>query len=107
MDKEAFEDESVYWPLRLLKWLARFPHEFGTWLGFGHTVPHGDPPGPFAADTELCGAILLPPVLGPDGFERVEAAERTINVFAVIPLYADEMDLKLTELVDPARPSVA
>jgi Suppressor of fused protein (SUFU) len=122
-DQEALEDESNYWPLRLLKRLARFPHEYGTWLGFGHTVPNGDPPEPFAPDTELCGAILLPPVLGPDGFERVEAAGREINVLAVIPLHADEMDLKLdrgsdelidrlddadlSELLDPSRPSVA
>lgn len=123
MNSEAFEDESVYWPLRLLKFLARFPHEYDTWLWLGHTVPHGDPPEPFAPDTELCGAIVLPPVLGPDGFERAEAAGRDINVHAVIPLHADEMELKLrkgsdalverldqaglSELLDPGRVSVA
>jgi len=123
MEKAAFEDESHYWPLRLLKQLARLPHEYDTWLGYGHTVPNGDPPEPYAPNTELSGAVLLPPVLGPDGFERVEAAGRAINVFAVIPLYAGEMDLKLdegsdelidrldaaeaSELLDPRRPSVA
>jgi hypothetical protein len=122
LEDEAFQDESIYWPLRVLKFLARFPHEYETWLGYGHTVPHGDPPEPFAPNTELCGAILLPPVLGPDGFEHAEAAGREINVLAVIPLHADEMDLKLrkgsealaglfdqaelSELLDPGRPSV-
>jgi suppressor of fused protein SUFU len=28
LEREAFEDESVYWPLRLLKFLARLPHEY-------------------------------------------------------------------------------
>jgi hypothetical protein len=64
----------------------------------------------------------LTPVLGPEGFERAEAAGREINVLGVIPLHDDEMDLKLrkgaealvdlldeaelSELLDPARPSV-
>ncbi|MFQ8729788.1 MAG: suppressor of fused domain protein [Enterocloster bolteae] len=28
---------SEYWPIRLIKYLARFPHEYSTWLGWG---PH-------------------------------------------------------------------
>ena len=123
LEQEAFEDESVYWPLRTLKFLARTPHEYDTWFSYGHTIPNGDPPEPYAPNTQLCGAILLTPVLGPDGFERAEAAGREINVLAVIPLHDDEMDLKLkkgsdalvglldeaelSELLDPARPSVA
>jgi suppressor of fused protein SUFU len=67
--------------------------------------------------------ILLPPVLGPDGFEQADVGGRQINILAVIPLHADEMDLKLakgsdrlidlldraevSELLDPNRPSVA
>ena len=43
------EDERWYWPIRNLKALARLPHEYETWLGFGHTVPNGDPPEPYAA----------------------------------------------------------
>jgi hypothetical protein len=123
LEDEAFADESVYWPIRLLKTLARLPHEYDTWLGYGHTIPNSDPPEPYAANTELCGAILLTPVLGPDGFDRAEAAGREVSVLAVIPTHADEMDLKLkkgadelaglfdeaelSELLDPARPSVA
>ena len=122
MEQEAFEDESVYWPFRMLKMLARFPHEYDTWLGFGHTVPHGDPPEPFAPDTGLSGAIILAPVLGPEGFELAEVGGRHINVLAVIPLHADELDLKLdkgtdalldlldraelSELLNPGRASV-
>lgn len=123
LEEEAFEDESAYWPVRLLKMLARAPHEYDTWLWYGHTIPNSDPPEPYAANTELCGAILLTPVLGPDGFDRAEVAGREISVLAVIPIHADEMDLKLkkgadelaglfdeaelSELLDPARPSVA
>jgi len=38
-------DERHFWPLPWLWKLARFPHEYRTWLGYGHTVPNGDPPG--------------------------------------------------------------
>ena len=30
-----------FWPIRMLKFLARFPHEYQTWLGWGHTIPNG------------------------------------------------------------------
>ena len=122
LEEGAFEDESAYWPIRLLKVLARLPHEYGTWLWYGHTIPNGDPPEPYAPNTELCGAILLTPVLGPDGFDRAEVAGREISVLAALPIHADEMDLKLergaeelaelfdkaelSELVDPGRPGV-
>jgi suppressor of fused protein SUFU len=123
LEQEAIErDESAYWPLRLLKFLARFPHEYDTWIGYGHTIPHGDPPAPFAPNTELCGAIVLPPLLGPEGFETASVAGRQINVLGVVPIHADEMELKLekgtdalvdlldqaglSELLDPGRRSV-
>jgi hypothetical protein len=124
LEQEAFEDESNYWPIRLLKFLARVPHEFDTFLWYGHTVPNGDPAEPYAPNTELCCAFIAPPVLGPDQFPRLELADgRTVGFYAVVPLYADEMQFKLdkggdalvdrldkagvTELIDPERPSVA
>src|SRR5439155_11079655 len=51
LEQEDFKDEAKFWPVRLLKFLARLPHEYDTWLSFGHTVPHGDPPEPFADST--------------------------------------------------------
>src|SRR5690606_33353617 len=40
LDQASFQDENWYWPVRLLKSLARLPHKHATWLGFGHTVPN-------------------------------------------------------------------
>ena len=72
ISEEAFRDEANYWPLRLLKTLARLPATYNTWLGFGHTVPNGDPAEPYDDSTELCGAIVLP--LAHD-FARVRFAD--------------------------------
>lgn len=92
----AFKDEKNYWPVRLLKYIARFPHEYNTWLGFAHTVPNGNPPQPLADDTKLSGLILLPPIMANKEFISVKVdEERTINFYAIIPLYVEEMNYKL------------
>ncbi|MBB4635084.1 suppressor of fused domain protein [Longimicrobium terrae] len=119
---EAFEDEANYWPLRWLKILARFAHEYDTWLSFGHTMPNGNPPEPFAPSTQLCGMMLVPPAQAPDFFELDAGGGRTIHFWSLLPLHGDEVDLKLREgadalldrfdkagvgeVINPARPSV-
>jgi hypothetical protein len=122
MGDEDWKDERHYWPVRLLKFLARLPHEYDTWLGNGHTIPNDDPPRPYARGTRLCGAILAAPLLPPDAFRVLDRPEGPIAFYGVLPLYAAEMELKLadgadalydrlgaagvTELVDPGRPGV-
>jgi len=123
LDEEAFADERVYWPVRLVKDLARLPHEFETFLYYGHTVPNGDPPEPYASDTELCGAIISVPELTSEPFDVLEVGDgRIVRFYAVVPLHRNEMQFKLekgaealwerlaeagvTELLDTARESV-
>lgn len=94
--QKAFEDENWYWPVRLLKTMARFPHKYRTWFAYGHSMPHGDPAAPYASDTQLCGALLLPSVTVPDEFATLRIdAEKEIDFLAIVPLYRDEMELKL------------
>jgi hypothetical protein len=96
---ERFKDERVYWPVRLLKMLARIPHEFSSWLGWGHSIPNGDPAKPYAPGTQLSGAVLIPPYLfGEDLFEV--PGEPPMHLFQVLPVTSREMDLKLKVGVD-------
>lgn len=100
-EMDAFEDERWYWPIRLLKVLARLPHKHATWLGWGHTIPNGDPAEPYADDVPFTGAILLPPVTAPEDFFVLPIDERkSIGFLAVYPLYPEEMDLKLRKGTD-------
>jgi hypothetical protein len=46
-------NEPAHWPTRLLQSLSRLPREREGWLGWGHTVPNGDPPRPLAPHTAL------------------------------------------------------
>ena len=122
LTEEAFKDEANYWPIRVLKQLARFPHEYQTWLWAMHTVPNGNPPEPFASNTAMTGSILLPPLTAPSEFyELVIDDQKTIHFHCIVPLHDDEMELKLksggealfdgfdahqvSELLDPGRPS--
>lgn len=93
---EAFKVEVNYWPIRLLKQMARFPHHYNTWLGFAHTVPNGNPPEPLFEGTLLNGIILLPPIMVKRDFISLKVDDnRTVNFYCIIPLYEEETNYKL------------
>jgi len=95
ISKEAFQNEDNYWPIRLLKDLARLPHLHDSWLWVGHTVQNV-PLGPYAPGTKLCAAMLAPPVWFDDAFgELIIDDEETIYFCAVVPIYLEEMNFKL------------
>ncbi len=95
LDQKDFEDENVYWPIRQLKFLAKFPHLYDTWLGEGHTISNGNPPEPMSENTAFVGVILLPSVTLPKDFMVIKSGEKTIHIYSMIPLYQEEMDYKL------------
>lgn len=102
LDEESWKDETLYWPIRWLKALARLPHEYDTWLGYGHTVPNGDPPEPYAPNTKLCCFVLSYPRLAPEEFISVKVSEdKTIFVYAALPLYPEEITFKLRKGMEP------
>ena len=97
----AFEDENVYWPIRWLKLLARLPHEYGTWLGFGHTVPNGEEAESFADNTELGCMLVLTALSLPEEFQTlVVSPEKTVQFYTLYPIYREEMELKMAQGVD-------
>ena len=95
---EDLKNERWYWPIRLLKTLARLPIASDTWLGFGHTMDNEDD---FAKDTKLCAAMLTGPQDTEDGSEVcILPSGEEVNFYQVIPLYADELDYKLEHDAD-------
>lgn len=86
------------WPGRLLKFLARFPHEYDTWFGSGHTIPNTADYLPYASDTALSGTILIeqPALVGP--LETRDGVH--INIYTALPLYREEMEYKLAHGFD-------
>lgn len=98
-DWRLFEkEEQWYWPIRLLKNLARMPGETDSWLGWGHTVDNGEP---FAESTQLCAALLI----SPQGIEDESdvcplPCGEGVSFYQVIPLYQGEMAFKLSHGAD-------
>jgi len=125
LTKKALADERNYWPIRLLKMLARYPHHAQTWLGYGHTVANeGSPPARFARNTRQNAVIVLPSVsLSDDAAVLDVGLEAPIRFWVAVPLYWEELQLKLErgsdalldafetcgigDVVDPKRRNVA
>jgi hypothetical protein len=114
--------ERWYWPMRALKFTARLPHLYGTWIGWGHTIPNDDPARPYADGTELCCVMAASPRLFDESLQTCEVAPgKTVLLYALFALLEDEMKFKLehgaeallerfdarqiTELIDPSRRS--
>ena len=98
LDQESMKDEKWYWPIRLLKSLARLPIASDTWLGFGHTMDNQED---FAENTKLCAAILTGPQGTQDGSEVCPLpGGEEVNFYQVIPLYEDELEYKLAHDAD-------
>lgn len=85
--------EEEYWPIRIIKFLARFPHEYNTWLGSGHTIPNGAEYEPLAENTKL-GGVVLTQSGGDIGTATAEDGTE-INIFMVVPAYQEEIEYKL------------
>jgi hypothetical protein len=101
ISSESFNEERWYWPVRQLKFLARFPHKYNSWFGFGHTIPNGNPAEPFAENTQLDGVILLAPAQVSSDFLTLKIDEnKTIEFLVIVPLYREEMDFKLRKGTD-------
>jgi hypothetical protein len=124
LSEEEFKDERNYWPIRELKTLARYPHQYSTWLYGGHSIANDDPPKPFADNTAMCASLLLQPkLLQPEAHWVSVNRKKKVRLWGVFFLYREELELKLdegsdrleelfmkrhiTELLDPNRANVA
>ena len=104
LSKESFDLEENYWPIRLVKSLARFPHEANTWLGFGHTVGNGaddSTAAPYASNVPFCAAAILPPMtLGEKAWSMKAGSGEQVFFWAAVPLYLEELHFKLKNGAD-------
>jgi hypothetical protein len=86
------------WPVLHLQALSRIPREQpDTWLGWGRTIPNGDPPQPLAPRTKLCGVIIAPSLLVPIAFYQTNLDGERVAFYSAIPLYNEELQLQARE----------
>lgn len=82
----------------MLQAMARFPHDNKTWLGAGHTIPNGNPPGPLFEDTpDLDCFLFMPSIVRPDNKLgiRLSIGGDPVNFLWVVPITSAEEDPKL------------
>ncbi|MFI6757668.1 suppressor of fused domain protein [Micromonospora sp. NPDC050417] len=122
LTQAALQDERTGWPVRVLKQVARLPHEYGTWIGEWHSVPNGDPAERYAPGTSFAGVVVTPMLRVRPEARTIDVADGTqINLLALVPLHPAEVALKVSEgtnaliaaldrggvneVLDPDRPS--
>ena len=93
LDEQSILDENWYWPIRLLKSLARLPIACSSWLAYSHTIDHE---APYAPCTKLSAAILTEPqcVATQADYATLPNGEE-VNFYQIIPLYREEMEYKI------------
>ena len=101
LSRSDFQNENHYWPVSLLKELARLPLKHETWIGPGHSIGNydGDQLRPYSEKTQFCCALVLPPMIcAPPEFHELalsEGPEGLIRFYGVWPLYQEEAELKI------------
>ena len=111
-------DVSAAWPIRLLRELARYPHERDTWLGCGHTIQNGQD-GPYGDGVRFCATLLTHPVTLEAELAERRLPGRSIHFYQLIPLYLEEIrfalrhgteallarfaQYQMSDVVDPGR----
>lgn len=96
---EALLEEAHFWPVRLLRQIARLPIVDDTWLDWGHIVRNAGEP--YAESTGLCSVLLLSPgVFGEPCYSCALPDGGLVNFYQLIPLYQEELDFALENGMD-------
>lgn len=82
-----------YWPIHMLKCLARFPHEYDIWLGWGHSMPNGPNYEPLVEGCNMGGFVLLEPDENPGLLKTADGTP--LHLYMVVPVYREEIEYKL------------
>lgn len=95
LPEDGRADNRLWWPVNLMKYLARFPHEYQTWLGWGHAIPNSEEYLPYDDSTALCGVMLG--ALQEEISVMQTKDGKQINFYTLIPLYKEEIQGKQAE----------
>ncbi len=91
--------DDFFWPIGELMHLMRYIHENQQWFFDMHTFGNGDPPHPYAPNTNFCGFLFTLPVLSlpPEFCELKIDDSKNIIFLQLLPLYKEEMDFAITD----------
>ena len=94
------KEERDYWPIRLLKNVARLPIWCDTWLSYGHTTQADEEGSPYSADVRF-NSVILNFAENQKGDVRLKLSSgKTVNFYEIIPLYPEELEYKIKHDAD-------
>lgn len=120
-DSKKMQFERWNFPIEHLKFLARLPHKYDTWISTGHSIPNFESKKRIGPNCEMSGFVIDNPVLGGENFINLKTRDgKKIHFCAVYPVYQKEMEYKIrkghsalqfifreksvTEIFQPDRP---
>lgn len=83
------------WIISMLKQTARFPHQYNTWIGIGHSIQNDESGNPYSEDSKYVGAVVLPSVTFDEDFTEIKVGDKMINVYSLFPVYKEELQHKI------------
>lgn len=91
--------DDFFWPIGELLHLMRYIHENQQWFFDMHTFGNGNPPHPYAPNTNFCGFLFTLPVLSlpPEFCELKIDDSKNVIFLQLLPLYKEEMDFAITD----------
>ncbi len=97
------DKEEDYWPIRMLKTVARLPVSMDDWLFYRHTVNLTDDESPVAENTGFNSCVLFISFgkgNKPVGPLKLDLSDKEVAFFQLVPLYPEELQFKLEHSFD-------
>ena len=97
------DKEEDYWPIRMLKTVARLPVSMDDWLFYRHTVNLTDDESPVAENTGFNSCVLFISFgkgNKPVGPLKLDHSDKEVAFFQLVPLYPEELQFKLEHSFD-------
>ena len=91
--KSEVNKDEFSWAINKLIRMVKYIHGKRQWFSLGHTFANGDPPKPFAKNTELCAFLFkFPYKVLPPTFCELIIGNKPVYFLQVFPIYEEEMD---------------
>ena len=93
-------DNTDYWPVKLLKDVARLPIWCDTWLSYGHTTQSDEEGSAYASNTGFNSVVLNFAANKKGDIRLIMPSGKTINFYEIVPLYPEELQYKIENGAD-------
>jgi len=95
VDQKSMQDLQKNWPIHWIRKIAHTPHVYEGWIEEGVIFPNGEPPQPFATNTQLSSILLCTPKY--PQFQSICTEQEEVGIYNLIPIYEEERKFALKQ----------